>query len=776
MTAEGRPEGFKEPPSISGSASNVRVQAPTRCCAPSLKMFIGVLALCYFSKSLSGSYTKSTITQIERRFEIPSSTVGIIDGSFEMGNLLVITMVSYFGAKFHRPKIIGTGALLMAMGTFLMALPHFLMGRYDYETVALRTYGADNSTSSSPCSTAPSQGTLSQPASGCQVGEEEGSPMWVMVLVGNIIRGIGEATIGPLGVAFIDDHARPENSAFYIGCLHTIAVIGPLFGYSLGSLCARLYVDIGFVNLDSVTITPQDSRWVGAWWLGYVVAGGLTFLTALPFWFLPRALPEDPRPPHTQDQNQDEEDQDPPALEPLNPHQEEEPSKTISEIAKDFLPSLKRLLTNKIYIFYMISNIVMFNAFVIVITYTPKFFEQQYGQSASKTNFLIGICSMPAVSLGIFLSGVIMKKFKLGLLGAARIALLTSIGGFLLTLPFFALSCRNLDVAGLTTAYSESIVDGGVMSSAVDGGVVSSAVAGGVVSSCNSACGCQQSQWDPVCGQDGVTYASPCLAGCSGTLGTGRNMTFHYCSCVQSSGLSLGNSSAVLGQCPRENACSTMFSIYLVLQGASFFVYCLGSTPMFIITLRSVEPELKSLSVGVFMLMLRVLGGIPAPMYFGALIDSTCLKWGIRRCGGRGACRFYDINTFRSLFLGMITGLRLLGYVLFWVAIVQIKRTLVKARHAQDIELQKAQGSRDQAEGQAANETERSSISERRPTNGSEKMSVIERRPTNGSEEMSIDDRHTASWNDKMDMDESNAANGCKKMNNSDKNLSQISD
>ena len=54
-------------------------------------------------------------------------------------------------------------------------------------------------------------------ATGCQVGEEESSPMWIMVLVGNIIRGIGEATIGPLGVAFIDDFARPENSAFYIG-------------------------------------------------------------------------------------------------------------------------------------------------------------------------------------------------------------------------------------------------------------------------------------------------------------------------------------------------------------------------------------------------------------------------------------------------------------------------------------------------------------------------------------------------------------------------------
>jgi len=47
-----------------------------------------------------------------------------------LGNLLVITVVSYFGAKFHRPKIIGAGVLLMAIGTLIMALPHFIMDRW----------------------------------------------------------------------------------------------------------------------------------------------------------------------------------------------------------------------------------------------------------------------------------------------------------------------------------------------------------------------------------------------------------------------------------------------------------------------------------------------------------------------------------------------------------------------------------------------------------------------------------------------------------------------
>lgn len=40
-------------------------------------------------------------------------------------------------------------------------------------------------------------------------------------------------------------------------------------------------------------------------------------------------------------------------------------------------------------------------------------------------------------------------------------------------------------------------------------------------------------------------------------------------------------------------------------------------------------------------------GGIPAPVYFGALIDSTCLKWSVKKCGGRGACRIYDSAMYR---------------------------------------------------------------------------------------------------------------------------------
>nr|KAF6370597.1 solute carrier organic anion transporter family member 1A2 [Myotis myotis] len=98
-------------------------------CFSKLKMFLLAITCAFISKTLSGSYMNSMLTQIERQFNIPTSLVGFINGSFEIGNLFLIIFVSYFGTKFHRPRMIGIGCAVMGLGCFLQSLPHFLMDR-----------------------------------------------------------------------------------------------------------------------------------------------------------------------------------------------------------------------------------------------------------------------------------------------------------------------------------------------------------------------------------------------------------------------------------------------------------------------------------------------------------------------------------------------------------------------------------------------------------------------------------------------------------------------
>uniref|UniRef100_A0A8C7W606 Solute carrier organic anion transporter family member n=1 Tax=Oncorhynchus mykiss TaxID=8022 RepID=A0A8C7W606_ONCMY len=558
-----------------------------------LQMFLVALSFAYFAKALSGSYMKSTITQLERRFDIPSYLTGVIDGSFEIGNLLVIAFVSYFGAKLHRPKIIAMG--------------------------------------------------------------ESNLSMWIYVFLGNVLRGIGETPVQPLGISYIDDFAREENAAFYIGCVQTIAVIGPVFGYLLGSLCAKIYVDIGFVNMESITISPGDARWVGAWWLGYLVAGVITLLSAIPFWFLPRSLPiPSDRGPAQCTPEQTSFIKDSPLLE--HKYQADEPASFL-EMAKDFIPTLKTLLGNPVYLIYLCVTIIQLNSLIGMVTYKPKYIEQHYGQSASKANFLMGTINIPAVALGIFTGGLLMKRLKLSIMGAAKFAFGTSLIGYFLSLFFFVMSCENAKVAGITVvgvSYDER----------------------SVFSACNSDCVCSDRDWDPVCGENGITYVSPCLAGCQTSTGSGKNTVFSNCSCAVAAGLSSGNLTASVGHCPHRDDCDRVFPYFLALSVITSFIISLGGTPGYMVLIRCIKPQLKSLALGFHTLSTRTLAGIPAPIYFGAIIDTTCLKWGQKRCGGRGACRIYNTTAYRIAYLGLTMGLRTVSFLLCILGFMLLKRHL----------------------------------------------------------------------------------------------------
>ncbi|XP_072327860.1 solute carrier organic anion transporter family member 1C1-like [Scyliorhinus torazame] len=630
-----------------------------------VKLFLAALSCLYFAKALSGSYMKSTITQLERRFDIPSSLIGVLDGSFEIGNLLVIVFVSYFGAKFHRPRLIAAGSIIMAIGTFLIASPHFFMGRYNYESAL--TFLSNLTTSTSQCSNM-SNSTLTrglgatssdQPLPGCE--KEAGSSMWIYILLGNLLRGIGETPTGPLGISYLDDYSTEENTSFYIGILYTVALIGPLFGYLLGSLCAKLFVDIGFVDLERVTITSKDARWVGAWWLGFLIAGVFSLLFSIPFWFFPKSLTKE-----TQKEGLGKTSE---KMEFIMQDQSEpvgnNPVPKISTVDRGFFSSLKVLFSNSLYILLLVSLVIQMNSLIGMLTFKPKFIEQQYGQSASRTNFIIGLINIPAVCLGFFLGGYVMKRFKLTIVQAAKLSIGCAVLGWLLTISYFGMGCENSRVAGLTISYE------GAPQVSYEGSALHH--------DCNAHCFCPRTQWEPVCAGTGVTYVSPCLAGCKASTGTGRDTVFHNCSCI--SAFTAGNSSALLGQCSGRDGCGNTFIYFMVVTVFNAFTFSLGAVPGYIILLRCNEPELKSLSIGVYTLIGRTLAGIPAPIYFGALIDKTCLKWGTNRCGGRGACRIYNSDTFRHIFLGLQVSMRGVGMLVFYFILTKLMKRFPAKDH-----------------------------------------------------------------------------------------------
>lgn len=155
----------------------------------------------------------SVLTTLERRFNLQSADVGVIASSFEIGNLALILFVSYFGARGHRPRLIGCGGIVMALGALLSALPEFLTHQYKYEAGEI-LWGAEGRDVCAANGTASDQGP--DPDLICR-NRTTTNMMYLLLIGAQVLLGIGATPVQPLGVSYIDDHVRRKDSSLYIG-------------------------------------------------------------------------------------------------------------------------------------------------------------------------------------------------------------------------------------------------------------------------------------------------------------------------------------------------------------------------------------------------------------------------------------------------------------------------------------------------------------------------------------------------------------------------------
>ncbi|XP_054749389.2 solute carrier organic anion transporter family member 4A1-like [Lytechinus pictus] len=584
-----------------------------------------LLTICQSMTSFGLVYVN--LTTLEKRFAFNSVQSSWISSSYDFCNLVAAVFVTYFGEKGHRPLWVGISSVLFSIGSIIFSMPHFISPNYVYHETMSDLCGLSNQTN------------LCDGEAIHESDDERFHLYAPFFVIGQFLHGIGSACLYTLGVAYIDENVPTRHFGAYMGVYQGICVIGPSLGYALGGVFLSIYGDLN-VDTDTLTIDKTNPLWVGAWWIGFIMNGVLLFIFSIIYMGFPKSLP---------------------GGSVIMRDRQFETQKDCEFTGKDGavnqtkdLPrAVWNLVTNLPFMFMSMTVVFQFFLLATLAVFGPKYIESQLSMSPNEAAYSMGILSVSGGLSGALIGGLLVNRLDLKFSGLMK---LCAVCAFLSmsTCCVFTAVCPTIDFAGVTVSYENK-------SLSYEGTPILSAP-------CNSHCVCSNS-YDPVCGSDGIMYFSACHAGCEVDTQMNSDWSFIDCRCIEDTSTSSGRGTATPGVC--DTSCPYTELYY----AAIFFILLFGAVTAvstWTASIRIVSHNQRAFALGIQTLMYGLLGCVPGPIVFGALLDESCLLWETS-CEGTGNCWLYENRDSALWFLVLSVSCQFLALVFFLLALISYR-------------------------------------------------------------------------------------------------------
>lgn len=217
-------------------------------------------------------------------------------------------------------------------------------------------------------------------------------------ILSSILLSASSAILYTLTVIYIDEIVFPRYVPLHIGTFYAFQVIGPAFGFLIGSSCLSIYVDPW---VDTV-LTEADPAWVGAWWIPFIIVAVSAFLLAIPFLMFPKWLPDSYL---VQEERKK-------LMAKVYTNDKVQQGAGVIVFLKTFVVRIWRLCTNVSFMCASFGLAVVYILTQGVISFAPKFLENQFYLSSSVAGFVTGAVAIPAAGKLVNITTIYMYTFS----------------------------------------------------------------------------------------------------------------------------------------------------------------------------------------------------------------------------------------------------------------------------------------------------------------------------------------------------------------------------